>query len=108
MRAQGLWHRSARKRLLEWAGAHPGKLLISEGQAEPWEAITTPPNPTNQAMYSCLPEQVIQNYNACMDSYGAIGLYAYLFWGAEYWVLRNKSHDSSYLDVFACILEHAG
>lgn len=37
----------------------------------------------------------------------AAPLYAYLFWGAEYWVLRQQHADSSYLQAFARILEHA-
>jgi hypothetical protein len=32
-------------------------------------------------------------------------LYAYLFWGAEYWVLRKQHGDPSYLHAFARILE---
>src|SRR5579884_3768609 len=48
-------------------GAHGQKLLITEGQAEPWETVTTPPSPQQQGMYSCLPEHVITNYNTCMN-----------------------------------------
>jgi hypothetical protein len=81
--------------------------MISEGQAEPWETITTPPNPGKYGMYSCLPEQIITNYNNCMGWYGQASLYAYLFWGAEYWILRKQGMDSSYLQAFARILEHA-
>jgi hypothetical protein len=33
-------------------------------------------------------------------------LYAYLFWGAEYWLLRQQSGDARYLQAFARILEH--
>lgn len=84
------------------------KLMITEGQAEPWETVTTPPNPSGQGMYSCLPEQVIINYNTCMRwSRPEAPLYAYLFWGAEYWVLRKQCADPSYLQVFARILEQA-
>jgi hypothetical protein len=82
--------------------------MVSEGQAEPWETMTTPPNPGRQAMYSCPPEQLVKNYNA------AIGwsrlddpIYAYLFWGAEYWVLRSRSGDPSYLQAFSRILDQA-
>ncbi|MGD0005374.1 MAG: hypothetical protein ABSE06_14220 [Anaerolineaceae bacterium] len=95
-----------RKQLLAWSSVPGRKLLITEGQAEPWEAVTTPPNPANQGMYSCLPEHVIANYNACMDWYKA-SLYAYLFWGAEYWMLRKQGGDLSYLLAFARILENA-
>ena len=97
-----------RKQLLAWAAAHGQKLLITEGQAEPWEAVTTPPNPAKQAMFSCLPEHVITNYNTCMGWFGQqTSLYAYLFWGAEYWMLRKQGMDSSYLQAFARILENA-
>jgi hypothetical protein len=94
--------------LLAWANAHGQKLLISEGQAEPWETATTPPNPQGQGMYSCLPEQVIANYNTCMGWYRQpASLYAYLFWGAEYWILRKQGGDASYLKAFVRILENA-
>ena len=102
-------HRSRRKRLFAWAVAHNQKLLISEGQAEPWEAVTVPSNPINQAMYSCLPEHIISNYNTCMGWFGKqVQLYAYLFWGAEYWMLRKQSMDPSYLQAFMRILENSG
>ncbi|MGZ6388049.1 MAG: hypothetical protein ACXWQZ_02170 [Ktedonobacterales bacterium] len=101
-----VWQETRRKRVCAWTRAHGQKLMISEGQAEPWEAVTTPPNPTGRAMYSCLPEHVINNYNTCMRwSQRQCPLYAYLFWGAEYWVLRKQSADSSYLQAFARILE---
>ena len=95
------------KQLFTWAGAHGKKVLVSEGQAEPWEAVTTPPNPLNQGMYSCLPEHVISNYNTCLgrESGQAGSLYAYLFWGAEYWMLRKQGGDSSYLKAFERVLE---
>ena len=66
--------------------------MIVEGQAEPWEAVTTPPSPPGRAMYSCLPEHMIENYSQCMRWSAQRGgaLDAYLFWGAEYWVLRGS------------------
>jgi len=83
--------------------------MITEGQAEPWEVVTTPPNPDAQGMYSCLPEQVIANHDACMrwGEQGAARFYAYLFWGAEYWVVRNQGGDARYLQAFARVLEQA-
>ena len=82
--------------------------MIAEGQAEPWETVTTPPNPHGQGMYSCLPEQVIKNYNTCICWPQQEGsLYAYLFWGAEYWMLRKQCGDSSYMQAFARIIENA-
>ena len=82
--------------------------MVSEGQAEPWEAVTVPPNLVGKGMYSCLPENVIDNFNACVrQSPDGISLDAYLFWGAEYWVLRERSGDPSYLGAFERILENA-
>ncbi|MFL5703846.1 MAG: beta-galactosidase [Ktedonobacteraceae bacterium] len=102
------WQQRRRKQLFASTRAHRQKLMIAEGQAEPWETVTTPPNPSRQGMYSCLPEQVIANYNTCMCwSRQEIPLYAYLFWGAEYWMLRKQCADSSYLQAFARILEQA-
>ena len=101
-------HQARRKQLLAWAEAHHRQLLIAEGQAEPWEAVTVPTNPQNQAMFSCLPEHILGNYNACMGWFGERApLYAYLFWGAEYWMLRKQSLDSSYLQAFERILENS-
>ncbi len=102
------WHQQRQRQLFTWTRTHGQKLMVAEGQSEPWEAVTIPPNPYKQGMYSCLPEQVITNYNACMNwSRGEDPLYAYLFWGAEYWMLRKQCDDSSYLQTFARILEHA-
>ncbi len=96
------------KQLFAWAHAHKQKVMVAEGQAEPWETVTTPPNPPGQAMTSCLPEHVVANYNTCMGwSETDAPLYAYLFWGAEYWMLRKQSGDPSYLQAFARILESA-
>jgi hypothetical protein len=81
----------------------PRRLMVTEGQAEPWEAVTTPPDPPGRAMASCLPEHVIENYNRCMRWDRPIE--AYLFWGAEYWLARERSGDPSYLDAFARVLE---
>jgi Beta-galactosidase len=108
------WARRREERLVDWIRKQKGrgkrdmKLMVAEGQAEPWEAVTTPPNPTGQGMYSCLPEQIVNNYNAAMrwptlDE----GLYAYLFWGAEYWLLRRQTGDASYLNAFARIVENS-
>ncbi len=102
------WQQGRQKQLFTWTRAHGQKLMIAEGQAEPWETVTTPPNPYQQGMYSCLPEQVITNYNTCMRwSRQEDSLYAYLFWGAEYWMLRKQCADSSYLQAFARILENS-
>ena len=102
------WQQRRRKQVFAWTRTHGQKLLIAEGQAEPWETMTIPPNPYKQGMYSCLPEHVITNYNTCMRwSRQKDSLYAYLFWGAEYWMLRKQCADSSYLQAFARILEYA-
>ena len=107
---RGLWARRARARLLAWARASSERrLMVSEGQAEPWEAVTTPPNPLGRAAYSCRPEDLIATYNRWMSSARSAGvaLDAYLFWGAEYWLLRRRSGDPSYLAAFERVLELA-
>jgi Beta-galactosidase len=98
-----------RRALLRAAAAGTRRLMIIEGQAEPWEAVTTPPSPQRQGMYSCLPEHVIENYSQCMRWNRRPGrdLEAYLFWGAEYWLLRQQQGDPRYLRAFARILRDA-
>lgn len=102
------WQRSLTRTILEGVRERGKRLMVSEGQAEPWEAVTLPPNPEARAMFSCRPEDAIRNYNAAM-SWAAYGepIYAYLFWGAEYWILRNQSGDPRYLRAFARITEEA-
>lgn len=100
------WQRR-RWRQLAALPAGPGRrVMITEGQAEPWEAVTVPPNPGAAAMYSCLPEDVIVNYNRAIEYSAQAGVTcaAYLFWGAEYWLLRRAGGDSRYLDAFARVL----
>jgi hypothetical protein len=103
------WQQRRRQQLFEWARAGGRRLMISEGQAEPWEAVTTPPSPDARGMYSCLPEHVIENYDRCMGwaREGRLPLDAYLFWGAEYWLLRERCGDPRYLQAFARVLEDA-
>jgi hypothetical protein len=107
--SQSRWNQSRRKQLFAWARGHGRRLMISEGQAEPWEAVTTPPNPHAQWMFSCPPEQLIGTYNQCLTwaREAGITLDAYLFWGAEYWLRRAQSGDQAYLRAFARILENA-
>lgn len=98
---------ATRQRLFAWArGAAGRRLMVSEGQAEPWEAVTTPPNPSGAAMFTCPPEQIIATYSQWMDwARGAnTPLYAYLFWGAEYWLLRERAGDRRYLAAFERVL----
>jgi hypothetical protein len=98
-----------RERLLDWASGAGRRIMIAEGQAEPWEAVTTPPSPAGRAMYSCRPEDLIGNYSRCMRwMHGRSRvLDGYLFWGAEYWLLRDRQGDPSYLRAFARVLENA-
>jgi hypothetical protein len=108
--ARSYWPRRVRDRLFAWARGSSGRrLMVSEGQAEPWEAVTTPPNPRGRSPYSCRPEDLIENYNRWMRWSRAadIVLDAYLFWGAEYWILRQRSGDPSYLRAFERVLERA-
>jgi len=103
--ARNSWHRRRRQQVLAEARERSRQILVSEGQAEPWEAVTIPPNPVGKAAYSCPPEQIIHTYNAWLDeSRDDAPLYAYLFWGAEYWILRDQSRDPRYLQAFARIL----
>lgn len=99
------WPERAR-RVVERSVANGRHLMISEGQAEPWEAVTTPPSPAGGAMASCPPDRVIENYNRCLvlarESGGTLD--AYVFWGAEYWLGRQQAGDESYLGAFKRIL----
>jgi hypothetical protein len=105
--SQRPWNQRGRQRLLAWAASTGHRVMIAEGQAEPWETVTTPPNPPNAEMYSCLPEHLIENYTQCMQwvGPGSSHLYAYLFWGVEYWMLRDQVGDPRYLQAFARVLE---
>ncbi len=82
------------------------RLVVTEGQAEPWETVTTPPSPPGAGMYSCLPEHVIDTYNSAFRLLGGAGArpWAYLFWGAEYWLKRRDQGDDRYLAAFGKIL----
>ena len=100
-----------RYRQLARGAATAGKrVMITEIQAEPWEAVTVPPSPPGRGMYSCLPEHVIANYNRCTrwSRRTPPGASAYLFWGAEYWLLRAHEGDPAYLRTFSRILAEAG
>jgi hypothetical protein len=57
-------------------------------------------------MYSCRPEDLIRTWNECLRAGRMLpgGLWAYLFWGAEYWLLRRQQGDDSYLGAFARVL----
>jgi hypothetical protein len=81
-------------------------LMVTECQAEPWETVTTPPSPPDTGMFSCLPEHVIGNYNAGLRLGEAApgGLWAFLFWGAEYWLRRQQQGDGRYLAAFSRVL----
>jgi Beta-galactosidase len=112
-----------RYRALARRAAAAGKpVMVAEIQAEPWEAVTVPPSPPGPGrsvgagwsggygMYSCLPEQVIAGYNRCVrwSRQSPPGAWAYLFWGAEYWLVRARQGDPSYLNAFARVLHGAG
>ncbi|MGC2191505.1 MAG: hypothetical protein WA751_04155 [Candidatus Dormiibacterota bacterium] len=102
------WRRGAWRRISRWAEGSGRRVMISEGQAEPWEVVTVPPSPRGLVPYSCPPERVIDNYNACLgQAEGMLALEAYLFWGAEYWLLRKASGDDSYLGAFGRLLEES-
>jgi hypothetical protein len=94
------------KSMARRATAGGKRLMITEIQAEPWEAVTVPPSPPGRGMYSCLPEHMIAAYNRCVrwSRRTPPGASAYLFWGAEYWFLRERQGDDSYLRAFSRIL----
>jgi Beta-galactosidase len=96
--------------LLDRAAAAGRRLMIAEGQAEPWEAVTTPPNPAGLAMYSCRPEDLITTYSRLLRQASEWGhvLGTYLFWGAEYWLARDRQGDDGYLRAFARVLDESG
>ena len=89
----------------------PRQVMIAEGQAEPWETVTKPPTPPGETMSSCRPEHIIDNFNRCMhwqrDPRRPLPLWSYLFWGAEYWLARQKQGDGAYLEAFLRVLENA-
>jgi hypothetical protein len=101
------WVRRASIRYCRDVAGSGRRLMVAEGQAEPWETVTTPPSPPGLGMFSCLPEHVIGNYNSAMRLSRDIpsGLWAYLFWGAEYWLLRKRQGDDSYLRAFGRVLQ---
>jgi hypothetical protein len=103
------WQQARRRQVFARAARTGQGLIVSESQAEPWEAVTNPPNPHRQGMYSLLPERLIENYNQCMSwqTESASQLSAFLFWGAEYWLLREQHGDPRYLSAFARVLENA-
>lgn len=97
-------------RLLRRAADAGQRIMVTEGQAEPWEAVTTPPSPAGRVMYSCRPEDLIGTYSQCMRWHDGLAGYprsigGYLFWGAEYWLLRAQQGDPSYLRAFSRILD---
>lgn len=101
------WGQGDRDNLAQWARSHGQKFMVSEGQAEPWERSTVPPDPQKYAPYSCTPQDLIENYNFWASCEECRPLYAYLFWGADYWVLRKNNGDPQYLRAFARVLERA-
>jgi hypothetical protein len=98
------------RNLARRAAAGGKRIMITEIQAEPWEAVTVPPSPPGRGMYSCLPEHVIASYNRCVrwSRRNPPGASAYLFWGAEYWLLRARQGDDAYLRAFGRVLAEAG
>ena len=100
------WQRRAAMHLAAGLAGSGRPLMISECQAEPWETVTTPPSEAGLGMYSCLPEHVVGNYNAAMrlGTTATGGPWAFLFWGAEYWLRRRDQGDGRYLDAFARVL----
>lgn len=100
------WSRLGKRRLTAAAGGRP--VLVTEGQAEPWEAVTVPPSRGGRVPYSCPPERIILNYNLALASSGPTSaVAAYLFWGFEYWLRREADGDHSYLEAFRRVASQA-
>ena len=102
------WQKALTETTLKGVWGHGKRVMVAEGQAEPWEAMTLPPNPALRQMFSCRPEDLIGNYNITMK-WASLNrpIFAYLFWGAEYWILRDRSGDPTYLRAMARILDEA-
>ncbi|MGH7776544.1 MAG: beta-galactosidase [Candidatus Dormibacterales bacterium] len=83
------------------------RVMVTEGQAEPWEAMTDPPSPDGRVAASCPPERLIETYNLCLKAAedARVSLEAYLFWGAEYWLRRRRAGDPSYVGAVERVLE---
>jgi glycosyl hydrolase family 42 (putative beta-galactosidase) len=105
--ATGVLPALRRQRLLTRCAADGREVVVTEGQAEPWEAVTVPPSPDRRVPASCPPERIIRHYNDWLRwaRRARVRLGAYLFWGAEYWVMRDRQGDGSYLAAFARVLD---
>jgi hypothetical protein len=101
--SENYWTWRANRRFCSSVISAGRRLMIAEGQAEPWETVTTPPSEPGSGRFSCLPEHLIETYNAGVRLAGP-GLEAYLFWGAEYWLKRRQQGDASYLSAFGRVL----
>ncbi len=101
------WGQGDRNNLANWSRSHNQKFMVAEGQSEPWELTVIPPSPQHYALYSCTPQNLIENYNFWASCAECRPMYSYLFWGAEYWVLRANNGNRQYLDAFAKILSNA-
>ena len=67
-----------------------------------------PAQPGRTGPYSCPPERSSRHNDWLRWADRArTELSAYLFWGAEYWVMRDQQGDSSYLDAFARLLDRS-
>jgi hypothetical protein len=104
--SQSPWERRLNARLCAGLARSGRRLMVTEAQAEPWETVTTPPSQAGSGMFSCLPEHIIENYNAGLQLGRAApaGLWAFLFWGAEYWLRRRDQGDNRYLAAFSRVL----
>jgi hypothetical protein len=100
------WNRVRWRWMARVAQGH--QIVVTEGQAEPWEADPVPPDPIGGVAYSCPPERLILNYNQALGPSGEGPLVsAYIFWGWEYWLRREASGDRSYLGAIDRVLAEA-
>ena len=98
------WQARRRRRIQARVEESGRRMMVSEGQAEPWEAVTS--RPARGAMH-CSAATVIGTYDDSLRGSEGGRLSAYLFWGAEYWVRRRSAGDGSYLDAFERVLEES-
>ena len=80
--------------------------MVTEGQAEPWETVTTPaslPGPRHVQLPARARHRQLQRA-VSGSARLPTELWAFLFWGAEYWLKRRDQGDDRYLAAFSRVL----
>ena len=102
------WQQHRRERMLD--GVAAAAVGRRSPRDRPSPGRPSPPRPARPAGHVQLPpEDLIGNDSQAMrwTEGKAFVLDGYLFWGAEYWLLRDLRGDPSYLRAFARILENS-